>query len=802
VPAAAATPRPLRRAALSALVLAALVATLLTVQWASLGPSLGAARADAGQPTWWQGTCDSNRWTAIARAHGWQGPAAHSLGAAYLGVPVCGPRPAISGAPDILWARAGWGEFEWECVELAQRFMAQIYGVEPYGANGGDVVAYYRTTDGGGLVKVRNNGTAGVVPLPGDIISFRSPTFTPGHVGVVTTSSVDSSGNGTVTMLSQNDTADGWRTIAVTNWVVQGFGSLTPYGWLHDPLGRGDPLGDGDFVRVAGSPTIYRIAGGAPMPVTSWSVYGKQRPFSVITAKQFARLRQYPRDGSYVRDSASGKVFRVAGGAPLAVPIADAGKLPGWGKQPVVKVDHHDFAGWRHLRPYPMNGTRLCNIDNGRCYVVAGGAPLYDPTTARTATSSAAAGVAIPGVELSKFMHLRQEPADGTFLCVSGNGHCYVVAGGAPLGLGPHPASLSTWQAGHAVSVPRWELSHHAHLAARPVDGTRLCRASDGSCYVTAGGAPLAMPASASAHVIADPGSSTVVTTAWEFRHLAHLSQSPSDGTLVTPRHSGTVFRVIGGIARPTSGPTTAPGVVVVPAAAVANAGRPGVWRHLTSTPAAVRVATPTATLTASHDARVSWPWPVASSAVTTFDVRYRRIDLHGAAGPWIQPTPWQHFPTTSVNVTLPAGRTTCVSVRAHNRDHQVGRWSAPRCVGATVDDLVGSRRSPGWHTVHSHDFLGGSLSSTRTHGAWWRLDDVTAGHIGLLATTCRACGRLGVYVGGAKVGVVDLATSGRRRIRLVQLPAFPVRSGELRLRVLGPNGQLVRLDGIAISAR
>ena len=43
-------------------------------------------------------------------------------------------------------------------------------------------------------------------------------------------------------VLSQNDTADGWRTLAVTAWTLQGFGGTTPYAWLHDPAGRGNAV--------------------------------------------------------------------------------------------------------------------------------------------------------------------------------------------------------------------------------------------------------------------------------------------------------------------------------------------------------------------------------------------------------------------------------------------------------------------------------------------------------------------------------------------------------------------------------
>ena len=130
-----------------------------------------------------------------------------------------------------------WGELEWQCVELSMRYLYLAYGVSPYGANGKDVVANYTTAAGGGLVKV-SNGVAGTKPAPGDVISFGpTATSTLGHTGVVESVNVDGSGNGSIRILSQNDTADGWRTIPVNTWSVNGpatgLGAVS--GWLHKP---------------------------------------------------------------------------------------------------------------------------------------------------------------------------------------------------------------------------------------------------------------------------------------------------------------------------------------------------------------------------------------------------------------------------------------------------------------------------------------------------------------------------------------------------------------------------------------
>ena len=187
-------------------------------------------------PSWWNGGCDATRWNPLASAAGWPGAGAHELGAAYLGVPVCGPRPGADAAPGIAWAQTGPAVPEWDARELVFRFMAQAYGVRPYATTAENLVRFYDVGDGG-VLETLPNGVPGIAPGPGDVISFDSPSST-GHVAVVVWSGVDGSGNGSVVVLSQNDTANGWRTLAVTGWVVQGFGDATPYGWLHDPSDR------------------------------------------------------------------------------------------------------------------------------------------------------------------------------------------------------------------------------------------------------------------------------------------------------------------------------------------------------------------------------------------------------------------------------------------------------------------------------------------------------------------------------------------------------------------------------------
>lgn len=179
-------------------------------------------------PSWWSGSCDSGNYGG-----------GHALGASFRNVDVCGPRPGADGGANRLvrFFPGAWGELEWQCVELSMRYMYLAYGVSPYGANGKDVVANYTSAAGGGLVKIAN-GTPGTPPTSGDVLSFGPTATSPfGHTAVVALTLVDADGNGTVRMLSQNDSADGWRNVSVTNWTVDGAsaGLGAVAAWLHKP---------------------------------------------------------------------------------------------------------------------------------------------------------------------------------------------------------------------------------------------------------------------------------------------------------------------------------------------------------------------------------------------------------------------------------------------------------------------------------------------------------------------------------------------------------------------------------------
>ncbi|HEY3566321.1 MAG TPA: CHAP domain-containing protein [Thermoanaerobaculia bacterium] len=206
------------------------------------------AVGDLPLPAWWNGSdCDNNHFQAVS------GQSSFRLGGVYRGVPACGPRPLAGGA-DVVASFPGVDQYEWECVELAKRYLYLAYGIDAYSANGKDMVQNYPGT----LLQKVSNGTPGSAPQAGDVLSY-GPATTYGHTSVVASSSVPSSGTctGCIQVIEQNNSASGQATLSISNWTVTG-GPYPVSGWLHYPAA---------VPSTPGSPSPG--SSGSPGPVLS-----------------------------------------------------------------------------------------------------------------------------------------------------------------------------------------------------------------------------------------------------------------------------------------------------------------------------------------------------------------------------------------------------------------------------------------------------------------------------------------------------------------------------------------------------
>ena len=154
------------------------------------------------------------------------------------------------------------------------------------------------------------------------------------------------------------------------------------------------PIPDNTFVEVYGSPNVYRIAGGAPLYVSSWAGFGGAQPVEMLTPQDFAQLPPYPANGTFLTTT-TGLVYRVAGGAPILVTDWALFGAP----QPSVTVDEWDLQNTTnplaHLRPAPLDGTVVRGLPSRLYWSFRGGA--------RLSASQNAAAVAVDDQGLAVF---------------------------------------------------------------------------------------------------------------------------------------------------------------------------------------------------------------------------------------------------------------------------------------------------------------------------------------------------------------------------------------------------------------
>ncbi|HWF74453.1 MAG TPA: DUF1906 domain-containing protein, partial [Solirubrobacteraceae bacterium] len=150
------------------------------------------------------------------------------------------------------------------------------------------------------------------------------------------------------------------------------------------------PLPDGTFVTYAGK--TYRLAGGAPLYVHGWAPFGGAQPTIPLAAAQWRALRPVPADGTFIRATGTGKVYRIAGGAPVPVPSWTPFGTP----QPSIVIDRWDIlnlgAAAAHISAVPATGTVVEGLPSGTYWLFSSG------WRAQTAASSSAIGVADAGL--------------------------------------------------------------------------------------------------------------------------------------------------------------------------------------------------------------------------------------------------------------------------------------------------------------------------------------------------------------------------------------------------------------------
>ena len=316
-----------------------------------------------------------------------------------------------------------------------------------------------------------------------------------------------------------------------------------------------------------------------------------------------------------------------------------------------------------------------------------------------------------------------------------------------------------------------------------------------GVTYRMAGGAPV---------VVTDwsaVGGGPQPTTSLSQSQFDSLPDRPRDGTFLQSGATGRIWRVVKGVATyvpswaPYGGPQPS---TVVDQAALDRAGTGGPYDRLTSGTPSPRMTGPGTRGTTSKKTSFTWFGGYSSSAVSRYDVRWRKARYDGKYGSWSRPTSWQRTAVTDVPLGLRAGYTSCASVRAYNLAGQKSAWTSQRCTARALDDRS-LARSSGWKAKKGKDaFFGGSYLTTTRKGATLVRTGARVKRVGVVASTCRSCGKVAVLLDGKRIGTVRL-TGPKRASQVIMLSAVRRQRATVTLKVRS-SGQRVRIDGLVLS--
>ena len=148
-----------------------------------------------------------------------------------------------------------------------------------------------------------------------------------------------------------------------------------PSNFIHFKDTRYQPPPNGTFVRGREDGAVYRLVGGAPLWVSTWTAFGGTRATHLMSTATIASLPRYPKNGTYLRGAQRREMYVVAGGAPVFVSAwANVGGLHAYTTVDQNAIDRAGSGGrYNHLSYRPVDGSYLRGTTSKRVYQMKGG---------------------------------------------------------------------------------------------------------------------------------------------------------------------------------------------------------------------------------------------------------------------------------------------------------------------------------------------------------------------------------------------------------------------------------------------
>lgn len=216
----------------------------------------------------------------------------------------------------------------------------------------------------------------------------------------------------------------------------------------------------------------------------------------------------------------------------------------------------------------------------------------------------------------------------------------------------------------------------------------------------------------------------------------------------------------------------------------------------LDTTPPTVAMTAPVAGYSATQKFTVAWSGSDTQNAIAYYAVRVSHGKIGGSMSAYSGIG--SRITARAVVATGLLGYRYCYQVLAYDAALNPSAWSAPRCVNMPLDDrsFVASK---GWTRAKARGWLAGTATRTTGKGVTLTGPRATVTDVGIIATACKTCGSVYVYVGTTRVGSISLYSSKTVARRLIVLKPFVARSGPVRI-IVTSRKKTVAIDAVVVT--
>jgi subtilisin family serine protease len=158
-------------------------------------------------------------------------------------------------------------------------------------------------------------------------------------------------------------------------------------------------------------------------------------------------------------------------------------------------------------------------------------------------------------------------------------------------------------------------------------------------------------------------------------------------------------------------------------------------------------------------------------------------------------------------NVTVPAAAGFTHCFRAASREGGTGNesnFTSRKCTAVPVDDKT-AKHSSGWRQRSGTGYYLKTYSQSTKRGATLTLPKVVAHQVALVATKCRGCGTVGLFLvgGNGRLGLykrINLSSNSTKKMQIIPMyKQSGIWQSKLVLKVL-TSGKPVKIEGIGVS--